>query len=367
MIDNNLLESSEFYNKRYGTFATKLIWPIVIGLILIVIFMCLTKKEIVVKAVGSIEPKKPLAIIQSSSNNPVKINNLHENKSVTKGDLLIQYDNSDIKSNQDLVAHKYKKNYAKTQALEIYKQSIITGQNLFNGTDDYGYADQYNDYLAQLADINTSTQQNNSDIRSSDNTQAKKNGDITRSNQSNTEKQKSLQAKTLADINQQLSDLSDQNDQLDAEQNNNDTQNQSQSIEAPKDGILHVENNNVKTKYLTSGSELAQIYPKLSIDTPLSATFYIPTDKLNGIQNGQKIRFRANQQGPKPLLLTGKIHQIDSAPTSTKQGDAYKVTANLKPTKKQYTKIRYGLTGNISVITGQKTWLNYVKDLLFTK
>lgn len=67
--------------------------------------------------VGSIEPKKPLAIIQSSSNNPVKINNLHENKPVTKGDLLVQYDNSDIKNN---------------------------------------------------------TQQNNSDIRSSDNPQAKK-------------------------------------------------------------------------------------------------------------------------------------------------------------------------------------------------
>lgn len=130
-----------------------------------------------------------------------------------------------------------------------------------------------------------------------------------------------------------MSDLSDQNDQLDADQNNNDTQNQSQSIETPKDGIFHVENHNVKTKYLTSGSELAQIYPKLSNDTPLTATFYIPTDKLNGVKNGQ---------------------QIDSASNSTKQGEAYKITAILKPTKAQYTKNRYGLTGNISGITGQK-------------
>ncbi|WP_419155115.1 HlyD family efflux transporter periplasmic adaptor subunit [Weissella minor] len=80
-------------------------------------------------------------------------------------------------------------------------------------------------------------------------------------------------------------------------------------MEAPKDGILHVENSNVKTKYLTSGSELAQIYPKLSNDTPLIATFYIQTDKLNGIKIGQKIRFRANQQGPNTLLLKGTMQQ----------------------------------------------------------
>ncbi|MBM7618149.1 multidrug efflux pump subunit AcrA (membrane-fusion protein) [Weissella uvarum] len=366
MLDDNQFESSEFYNRRYGTFTTKLIWPIVIGLILLILFMCFTKKEIVVKSVGSIEPEKTLAVIQSPSNNPVTKNNLKEGKHVQKGDTLVEFDKRDPKNAETVNNAKLNKTTAKLAALNTFKQSVQTNQNLFNGNDNYGYADQFDDYQAQLADLQNSSAQEHADISAGNENTQKKNNDLYRANQSLTNKESSLKAKTLADINNEISNLQDTNIELNGQSKNIDTDMLNQEILAPTNGVLHVPNNKTQTKYLQSGSEIAEIYPNLTANTKLTANFYVPTDKMNGIKTGQKIRFKANQDGPKPLLLKGQITKIDSAETTTKEGSAYQVTAMLNPKKTDYKQVHYGLSGNISVITGKKTWLNYVKDLLFT-
>ncbi|MBM7616933.1 multidrug efflux pump subunit AcrA (membrane-fusion protein) [Weissella uvarum] len=365
MLDNNQFESSEFYNRRYGTFTTKLIWPIVVGLILLVLFMCFTKKEIVVKSVGSIEPAKTLAVIQSPSNNPITKNNLKEGKQVQKGDVLVEFDNRDTKNDETVNNAKINKTDAKLASLNTFKQSVQTNQDLFNGNDDYGYADQFHDYQAQLADLQNSSAQNNADISSSDNNTRTKNNNLYRANQSLNNKENSLKAKTLADINNEISNLQDNKVELTGQSKNIDTDMLNQELLSPTTGTLHVPNNKTETKYLQSGSEIAEIYPNLNSHTKLTATFYIPTNKMNGIKTGQKIRFKANQDGPKPLLITGKIIKIDSAETNTKDGSAYQVTATLNPKKTDYKQIHYGLSGNLSVITGKKTWFNYVKDLIF--
>lgn len=365
MFNENQFESSEFYNKRYGTFATKLIWPIIIGLIILILFMCFTTKQIVVKSIGSVIPAKPLAIVQSSSNNPVVKNNLKEGKQVKKGDLLVQFENSNIKSDESVVNSKQSKNYNKLVALNTFKQSVLSNKNLFYGQEDYGYANQYQDYIAQMNDLITDTNQTNSDIQSSDTKSTKKNNDLIRSNQSLSNKQLSLQSKTLADINNQISNLEDNDTELKGQATNIDEQRTNQQLESPNDGVLHLMTKNVTPKYFQSGTEIAEIYPKLDQSTKLNVIFNVPTNQMNGIKIEQKIRFKANQEGPKPLLLAGKITNIDTAATEDKNRSAYQVTATLNTQKQDYKQLKYGLTGNVSVITGQKTWLNYIKDLLF--
>ncbi len=365
MFNEDQFESSEFYNRRYGTFVTKLIWPIVIGLIILGLFMFFTTKEIVVKSVGAIVPAKPLAVIQSSSNNPVVKNNLKEGKSVKQGDLLIQFDNTTVKSDETVTNSKQSKNYNKLVALNTFKQSVLSNQNLFYGQEDYGYANQYQDYLAQMNELTNNTNQTNADIQSSDVKNTKTNNDIIRSNQSLSNKQLSLKSQTLADINNQMSALEDSDIELKGQATNIDEQRVNQQVQAPNDGILHLVTKNVTPKYFQAGTEIAEIYPDLTQATKLNVTFNIPTNQMNGIKKNQKIRFKANQDGPKPLLLTGTVTNIDTAATTDKDSSIYQVTAKLKINKQDYKQINYGLTGNVSVITGEKTWFNYIKDLIF--
>ncbi|HAP15648.1 MAG TPA: hypothetical protein DCR07_06035 [Lactococcus sp.] len=62
---------------------------------------------------------------------------------------------------------------------------------------------------------------------------------------------------------------------------------------------------------------------------------------MSGIKPGQKVRFTIQQILPKIEILTGTIHQIDSAPTPLKSGNTYKVSA---------------------LVTIQKTYFNYYLD-----
>ncbi|HEP3847347.1 TPA: competence protein ComB, partial [Streptococcus pyogenes] len=71
-----LLESSEFYQKRYHNFSSRIILPILGLLIFLVIFLTFMKKEVTIKSQATVEPVKVLAQIQSISNNTIKINNL---------------------------------------------------------------------------------------------------------------------------------------------------------------------------------------------------------------------------------------------------------------------------------------------------
>ncbi|WP_395317631.1 HlyD family efflux transporter periplasmic adaptor subunit [Fructilactobacillus frigidiflavus] len=364
MFNKNILESSEFYNKRYGNFATKLIYPMLVFFVLILLLSIFTTKEITVKSIGTIYPKKSLAIIQSTSNNQIIKNNMKENKEVSKNDTLIKFNNTDLKSANNLVNSKMNKTVSRLEALQDLKNSVLQNQNLLY-SDVYGYSSKYEDYKEQLSELNLSSQQRNSDIKNSGAEDIQKNTDTYISNKLLNTKQLSLKYKMLESINQEISEVDDNLAELSDKNTNVKTENDKQIIKSPASGILHLKNSKYKMSYFPLGTDIAEIYPKLKNNTPLTVEFFIPTYSLNNIKVGQKMKFKGSQQGPKPIFIDGKIKQIDSAATETKQGNFYKVIASINPNHKDYSNIRYGMTGNISVITGKKTWFNYIKDLIY--
>lgn len=82
---------------------------------------------------------------------------------------------------------------------------------------------------------------------------------------------------------------------------------------------------------------------------------------------GQKVRLTVQQNLPKPLILTGVIKQIDSAPTQFKEGNAYKVSAITTVNSKDLPNIRYGLQGKTVTVIGKKTYFNYFLDKITGK
>lgn len=90
-MNPNLFKSAEFYHRRYHNFATVLILPLAIFVLFLVLFSFVGQKEVTVKSIGEITPTKVIAMIQSTSDNTVLTNHLAENKTVTKGELLVQY------------------------------------------------------------------------------------------------------------------------------------------------------------------------------------------------------------------------------------------------------------------------------------
>lgn len=187
-MNPNLFKSAEFYHRRYHNFATVLILPLVFFVLFLVLFSFIGQKEVTVKSIGEITPMKVIAMIQSTSDNTVLTNHLAENKTVTKGELLVQY-TKNMEASQQIAIETQLASYQRQKAeLETLKNSLQQGTNLFTDKDEFGYANTFNNFIKQSEDLTIGISKNNSEVS----------------------KQASLTNHTIAAIDEQMNELTKQ-------------------------------------------------------------------------------------------------------------------------------------------------------------
>ncbi|SBW31824.1 Lactococcin A secretion protein lcnD (plasmid) [Lactococcus lactis subsp. lactis] len=176
-----------------------------------------------------------------------------------------------------------------------------------------------------------------------------------------------LKSQALSDSNKEMTDLNSTLTDLETKISLQKQDNQYSQVFAEQTGILHVLPDSLGMKKIPIGTTIAEIYPSLKADTQVNLTSYIPSTQIAGVKVGQKFRFIVQQDLPKAEILTGTIKQIDSAPTTFKEGNAYKVFATTTIKSKDLPNIRYGLQGKTVTIIGKKTYFNYYLDKVLGK
>lgn len=151
--------------------------------------------------------------------------------------------------------------------------------------------------------------------------------------------------------------------------NNNITtlksENREYTVTAPKTGVLHIDNEYQGTKYVSSGTVIASVYPILRKQKFLEIRSYISTTDISAIKIGQNIRFKISRNVPKSIVINGRINKISVSPITVNHGSYYVITSRAKITNQKKNVLKYGMSGNLSVITGKKTFFNYYKDKFF--
>ena len=165
-MNEQFLESAEFYQKRYHNFASSLIVPSLILLVFLVGFSMLAKKEITISSRASVEASRVLAQIQSTSNQAIVANHLAENKEIKKGDLLIQYAIEGEGAQEQKFSGQLDLLKDQKEKLEILRSSLESGRNQFSEPDSYGYEQSFKDYQNQVASMTSSVNQQNATIAS---------------------------------------------------------------------------------------------------------------------------------------------------------------------------------------------------------
>lgn len=139
-------------------------------------------------------------------------------------------------------------------------------------------------------------------------------------------------------------------------------------VQAPTSGTLHLDTAVGGKQYVPTGTTLAEIYPVIREQKTVKVVVPVSPADVMGVRSHQTIRLRISRNVPTPLILTGKVSKIDVAPTVTKSGNYFSVTAvvPLKDIKgQQLAALHYGMLGQASIITGTKTyWQNLVDQLL---
>lgn len=450
MFDKKILESAEYYDCRYSNFATLIIVPVFLLFVFSVIFSIFGKRELTVKVAGQVVPRKVLSIVQSTSSNPIELNNLAEGKKVKLGDVLVTYRDDANLASERLINSQLQQASDRLAALNVYKMSVESNYNRFSQADEFGYSDMFANYAAQEKILQSEFDQQVSEKQSADwqyiqqqdvlqeanervndritqykaveDALRKKEVDLTGNPYAYLYDSYVAQVKGLSDDDKNkiyqdmLTTINQSIEQLSETIENNNVQSKSLSkgsdvskltmdakvtelksnqmmsilkeyanqkavvdkleaqlkvlnseiaetkLLADTAGVIHLLTDKIKTRYLAKGSSVAEIYPDMSSKPAMNVEFMVSNDEVSGIKKGEKIRFRVNKKISKPFLINGIISNVDTSATSTKQGTGFKVMAEIQPTNENYTQLKYGMLGQVVVITGEKTWFDYIKS-----
>ena len=436
----HLIESAEFYERRYHNFSTLLIFPLSLLVIFALGFLLFAKKEMALTSQARVEPRRILETIQSTSSQKILVNHLEEDKLVQKGDLLLSYDQTDAEVTEKSIEEELAALRDQKSQLELLKKSLETGQDQFPQADEYGYQASFLDYMSQRASLTSQVNQGNETIanhnakalasqnelasalsttsrkleayrdlktaletgialpqghslyqlyqnyqtagtssqealkevegqiaqleasQSSYQIQYAGSGALESSSTSLSSQLSSLQSQQLTKVGQEMTTLNQSIRSLEGKLAQGEVLLDKGKIIAPQTGILHVDPQALGSQMLAEGSLLAQLYPDLKTEKRVKLVSYVSSKDIAAVHKGMGLRFSILDASKKSWTFRTKISQIADTPTSTKEGNLYKIEAELDLTDKEAKILKYGQEGKLVLVTGEKTYLAYYWD-----
>ena len=166
MMNEKYFESAEFYQKRFHNFASLWVVPCFLLLLFIVGFSVFAKKEVTLSSRGTIEATRVVDQIQSTSNSPIQVNHLKENKEIKKGEILVEYQHGGEQVQGDTLAHQLQLLKRQEEQLKLLKCSIESGKSQFTDGEHFGYDQVFKDYQEQRGTLRSQIQQQNATLAS---------------------------------------------------------------------------------------------------------------------------------------------------------------------------------------------------------
>lgn len=133
------------------------------------------------------------------------------------------------------------------------------------------------------------------------------------------------------------------------------------SLKAPIDGTIHL-NDEVKDQTeMLKGTIIAEIYPQKD-GKQMTFTAYLPANEMTWVKTGMKVHFKLDKKGVAESTINGQLTEISENSVNNEKGTFYIIKGSLQPLD-NFTS-RYGLTGELSLIVGKKTYWQQIKDIL---
>ena len=397
-MNNHLFQSAEFYQRRYHNFATILVLPLTLLVLFIVLFYLFAHTEVTVTSTGEITPTKVIEVIQSTSNNIISTNNLKDNKTVKKGDLLVKYSDKLEASQSNSIQQQIDRDDRQAAALETLINSLKQGTNLFGDNDEFGYSSTINAFLNQAITITSQVNQANVTVAKQEESVNKANSSIpkqitelqTQVNQyqepqsdidnlnlklssnvttgtydnSASSQIETLRNQQVSQAQEQLNQVNKDKESLQAQLEQANIRKEATSLYANSNGVLHLNSQIKGESYIPQGTVIGQIYPNLSKAKNVAITYYVNSNYINQLKKQQTVRFTLDTVGKTPTVIEGEIVSLDKAATETKNGNYFKVTAKVNVTSQDREHLTYGMQGKVVSVIAKKTFFNYFKDKL---
>ncbi|MBK4879629.1 iron ABC transporter ATPase [Enterococcus faecium] len=181
---------------------------------------------------------------------------------------------------------------------------------------------------------------------------------------SQTEKGKQELEQAITTVKQTVTELNEKQEKNQSVLKSLDDQLSKGILKAPVSGTVHLNEETKGQAELAKGTVLAEIYP-IHEKSKMKFTALLPANESNYIKEGMKVHFKLDQKGGAPITIDGTLDEISENSTATEKGVFYAVKGTLKTT--QSFPFRYGLTGELSLIVGEKTYWQQIVDVFLNK
>lgn len=445
--------SSSVYSQKHQTFYRWILYPVIMFILLLGLFLTLAKKEVVIRTSAKITANA--CKLEVPIDTKIIENQLVENKEVKKGEKLVIFDAQNLQLQKAPLETENEQISKEKESAQRLIDSLNTDSNQFQQPDPFGYEDQLKSILSENTANQLEIEQKKLTNQKEQEAYQKANNQLTKQLQSyknqvteweqvrtawqnqqslqgfpteimteyqawqtqvkevSEEQKEQTKASITLQINERITQIKSMIEQLENEQvklveptsiepeiqkqtetyiqikeqaitatkqkikelssteNKNkqtiqllNEQFQQAVIKAPITGKIHLNDEVKGLTEIPKGTVIAEIYPALNKEKQLF-TAYIPSSDMTRIKVNMPVHLKIDNKGVKTEILNGKLTQIAETSTPTEKGDFYLVKGTISIPKK--LDIRYGITGELSLIIGKKTYLQQIKDWIFNK
>ncbi|MCL2249577.1 MAG: HlyD family efflux transporter periplasmic adaptor subunit [Oscillospiraceae bacterium] len=155
---SELTDSKEVLVERPHKFVSIFVYILISLLAIALIWSIFGEIDVYIRASGTVRPNDTVSTVRSTSSGTVTDVNIRDGMMVQSGDILFSVDNEEHLNTLGVLERQYATILLEIENLQIFRESIILGENLFNRNDEAQF-DYYFRFLGYLADIETSVEQ----------------------------------------------------------------------------------------------------------------------------------------------------------------------------------------------------------------
>lgn len=168
-MEYQLLESAEFYQRRYKNFSTLVIFPVLIFILFAIGFACFGTKEIAIKARAEVEPTTILSRVHSVSSQEIATSNLEQNGFIEEGEELLTYQNGVSELEIRHIESQLEEIIKQQEQISVLIQALEGGEQVNFADAHFGYEQILTDYQAQIAQLEQATDRERIEIEQQNN------------------------------------------------------------------------------------------------------------------------------------------------------------------------------------------------------
>lgn len=106
------------------------------------------------------------------------------------------------------------------------------------------------------------------------------------------------------------------------------------------------------------------LMPIMKAKNKVKIVTYVTSDKISTIKEGQFLNFSVPTRDGLTSHLTGKVKKIGVYPVNMNKQSMYEVVSTAKVNDMN---VKYGMQGNVTIVTGRSTYFEYFLDRVMNK